>query len=251
MSGRVTNIEIEDVLSSIRRLVSSEEREPRAETADMVQEQTQVDKLVLTPAQRVDPEDVSVGDDALIPGLDGELLDAEAVANTVDETTSEVDGTATDDPSKNPIQEFRTGRRLEARIAEVEAVVAQQEGEWEPDGASEDAYAGNLISPLPWVMDADAAADHVEIVEDVKPSTQSKGESIDSLEQPVIDDDAESDEFSWLLEDAKIDEAALRDIVTEIVRQELQGALGERITRNVRKLVRREIQRALLAHRLD
>jgi len=44
---------------------------------------------------------------------------------------------------------------------------------------------------------------------------------------------------------AAIDEEALRAIVAEIVRQELQGSLGERITRNVRKLVRREIQRAL------
>lgn len=47
-----------------------------------------------------------------------------------------------------------------------------------------------------------------------------------------------------------IDEEVLRDLVAEIVRQELQGALGERITRNVRKLVRREIHRALAAHNL-
>ncbi len=37
----------------------------------------------------------------------------------------------------------------------------------------------------------------------------------------------------------------LRNLVTEIVRQELAGELGERITRNVRKLVRREIARAM------
>jgi len=48
-----------------------------------------------------------------------------------------------------------------------------------------------------------------------------------------------------------IDEEMLRDMVAEIVRQELQGALGERITRNVRKLVRREIHRALSAHEID
>lgn len=47
-----------------------------------------------------------------------------------------------------------------------------------------------------------------------------------------------------------IDEEMLRDLVAEIVRQELQGALGERITRNVRKLVRREIHRALSAQEL-
>ena len=50
---------------------------------------------------------------------------------------------------------------------------------------------------------------------------------------------------------AFLDEAMLRDLVGEIVRQELQGALGERITRNVRKLVRREIHRALAAHELE
>ncbi|WP_370402205.1 hypothetical protein [Sulfitobacter sp. JB4-11] len=48
-----------------------------------------------------------------------------------------------------------------------------------------------------------------------------------------------------------IDEDALRDLVSEIVRAELQGALGERITRNVRKLVRREIHRALTAQELE
>lgn len=46
-------------------------------------------------------------------------------------------------------------------------------------------------------------------------------------------------------EDQVIDEDALREMVAEIVRRELQGALGERITRNVRKLVRREIMRAI------
>ncbi|PIE16101.1 MAG: hypothetical protein CSA68_03635 [Rhodobacterales bacterium] len=53
------------------------------------------------------------------------------------------------------------------------------------------------------------------------------------------------------LEEDIIDEEALRDMVSEIVRQELQGALGERITRNVRKLVRREINRMMTARDFD
>ena len=53
------------------------------------------------------------------------------------------------------------------------------------------------------------------------------------------------------MDDAVLDEEALRDLVAEIVRQELQGALGERITRNVRKLVRREIHRALTSQDFD
>lgn len=51
--------------------------------------------------------------------------------------------------------------------------------------------------------------------------------------------------------DMPIDEEALRDLVVDIVREELQGALGERITRNVRRLVRREIHRALASQELD
>jgi hypothetical protein len=44
-----------------------------------------------------------------------------------------------------------------------------------------------------------------------------------------------------------LNEEDLQPIVAKLIRQELQGELGERITRNVRKLVRREILRALAA----
>lgn len=57
---------------------------------------------------------------------------------------------------------------------------------------------------------------------------------------------AESD-----LDTGPLDPEALRALVAEIIRQELQGSLGERITRNVRKLVRREIERALSGRALD
>lgn len=43
---------------------------------------------------------------------------------------------------------------------------------------------------------------------------------------------------------ADLDELALRALVAEIVREELRGELGARATRNIRKLVRREILRA-------
>ncbi len=46
-------------------------------------------------------------------------------------------------------------------------------------------------------------------------------------------------------EDSLMDEETLREMVSDMVRSELQGELGDRITRNVRKLVRREIHRAL------
>lgn len=52
-------------------------------------------------------------------------------------------------------------------------------------------------------------------------------------------------------EETILDEDALRDLVSEIVRKELTGELGERITRNVRKLVRREIHRALVTREFE
>jgi hypothetical protein len=38
-----------------------------------------------------------------------------------------------------------------------------------------------------------------------------------------------------------LDEEAVREMVNRIVREELQGELGDRISRNLRKLVRREL----------
>lgn len=77
-----------------------------------------------------------------------------------------------------------------------------------------------------------------------------------SHEQDDGGDDAElgtqEDENVLAVEDAvTIDEEALRQLVGELVREELQGVLGERITRNVRRLVRHEIQRAFALRDLD
>jgi hypothetical protein len=50
---------------------------------------------------------------------------------------------------------------------------------------------------------------------------------------------------------AEQDEVALRALVARVVREELQGDLGQRITSNLRKLVRREIRMILAAEKLD
>ncbi|MCH8466538.1 MAG: hypothetical protein LAT78_08225 [Roseinatronobacter sp.] len=59
----------------------------------------------------------------------------------------------------------------------------------------------------------------------------------------TVDDGAEP------LEDV-IDEGMLYQLVAHIVRQELQGELGEKITRNIRKLVRAEVARELQLRQL-
>ncbi|WP_146694522.1 hypothetical protein [Thioclava sp. F42-5] len=48
-----------------------------------------------------------------------------------------------------------------------------------------------------------------------------------------------------------MNETQLRRLVSAMLREELQGALGAKITRNLRKMVRREVQRALMSRDLD
>ena len=48
-----------------------------------------------------------------------------------------------------------------------------------------------------------------------------------------------------------LDEESLRAVINAIVREELQGELGERINRNLRKLVRQEISQFLEEQRKD
>lgn len=42
-----------------------------------------------------------------------------------------------------------------------------------------------------------------------------------------------------------LDEESLREVINQIVREELQGELGDRIGRNLRKMIRREIMQIL------
>jgi hypothetical protein len=63
-----------------------------------------------------------------------------------------------------------------------------------------------------------------------------------------VEDDARSPGFAQrasVMEPGEIDNDLLRTMVATLVREELQGALGERMTDRLRKLVRREVQIAL------
>lgn len=74
----------------------------------------------------------------------------------------------------------------------------------------------------------------------------------DPVAAATAEADTIADDLSANLDDdGLIDEDTLREMVSEIIRQELQGPLGERITRNVRKLVRREIYRVLASNQMD
>lgn len=244
MSGSV-NVEMEDVLSSIRRLVSSEER-PKAgpATPDARPRAAGAGRLVLTPSLRVDDKAVGGGAHSGPEFSDPEFKHTErpdaprakprAVAGEVAQTRH-----ATADQSA-----------LKARVAELEEVVARQGDAWDPDGAPGDANSGSPVDPLPWEDDAAPAGADEGRAASAREKTAWNLRAY-AVSQEVSPDEARDSKEVLTASDDPLDEDALRDLVAEIVRQELQGALGERITRNVRKLVRREIQRALASQDLQ
>lgn len=202
MSGPEKQVEIEDVLSSIRRLVSEDE----AGESDLDKTTgTSGDRLVLTPSLRV-ADELHQGDRSGPLTLDQRLHRRGMSTDGVPAST------------------------LTSRIAALESAIAETVDQWEPDGSVGDDYAGTNVGTIEWTDD----------------------ESIDDTEV-AAPGAADSDAQPLLLETAHtaMDDDALRGMVADIVREELQGMLGERITRNLRKMVRREIHRALSAQDLD
>lgn len=298
MSDPVTNADIEDVLSSIRRLVSEGERPAPAPKA----RPAAADRLVLTPALRV--------------------MDSEAPEEMLSADASEpVPADEPDDSPHLPEPELLEGhelvnldiddsakRNLEARIAELEAVISDTGGQWEQDGEEGSDNAGGAVESLQWDEEAEAedlSEDAADVAADEAPMTEmaeepeepapdtiepmpflrgqfnvppedeiEEAELASAIEEPAepdvaaapdtqdvnvdpapqLDDfpaDTAYDEEPYEGQDFVVDEEALRALVVEIVHQELQGKLGERITRNVRNMVRREIHRALTSQELE
>lgn len=106
---------------------------------------------------------------------------------------------------------------LETKITHLEEIISRIDGPWEPDGIdARDDYSGQETASLQWDRVADAPRDEFDI--EMIPTPQ---------QAPTIDPDA------------------LQQMVAKIVRDELKGTLGEKITTNIRKMVRREILSAI------
>jgi hypothetical protein len=141
---------------------------------------------------------------------------------------------------------------LSAKIAALETLIAARKDEWEPDSAGTDANAGTEPPAMAW---EDAADDDLDPDLDEDPANNPFDEAAPAAAHAPRNaasgtQTARETEIFSSDEDV-LDEEALRELVSDIVREELQGALGERITRNVRKLVRREIHRAMAAQDLE
>ncbi|MCG3266880.1 hypothetical protein [Yoonia sp. I 8.24] len=211
-TARTGNVD-DALLKSVRSLVSVRTGEEPAPSSV-------VERLVLTPALRVD-----TAEDA------PEAAPATVTTDIEDEPTFR----HADEVSKILVLETakRTERAgLEATIAELEAAVTSQAEDWEADeGENLDETEWAAAAFQSRLVDSSTLAEYSPIMREAL-----------GLEQDIADTDSPA---------VGIDEEALRGLVVEIVHQELSGELGERITRNVRKLVRREINRVLVSKGLD
>jgi hypothetical protein len=132
----------------------------------------------------------------------------------------------------SPAHEF--GATLDAVDAEALPGWAQSAGADEAETPAPRPWvAGTLEPDQAWADEAEAA-----VLQELA-ATPVPGRSAEALEPEEGDDPA-----------LPIDEAMLREIVRDVLREELQGRMGERITRNIRKLVRAEIVRVMASEEL-
>jgi len=155
------------------------------------------------------------------------------------------DAPRADEPEPQDASLLKADVPLTAKIAALGAAIGKSPQEWEPDGDEASDLSAHNTPAMAW-------EDDVELDAKGAPLRSAAVDEIDDA-QEVARDETDKDPVAAAFggDDQLMDEEALRELVAEIVRTELQGALGERITRNVRKLVRREIHRALTAQELE
>jgi hypothetical protein len=315
MSEPLSSTEIEDVLSSIRRLVSDDMRPvPRPAASAPATGAVAGDKLILTPALRVvetkaetpvrpspaprlhlnfpvtpheprtveiNPEPASIEtvvaslgaavdatqDDWENENGDADLGHAEAVSPQ--EWRFSEDDEAFDEIYTPESLRAEPAPFGEALPEEAEASVAGwaqedeagfDDGQQEEVLVSEAAYAE--LDPL-WVDAAEAsviAALAEQGEDDAMAAADVAGEAgafAESAASFAVETDSFADETDSFADEGGADdefrfnEDVLRELVRDILREELAGSMGERITRNIRKLVRAEIARSLAAQELS
>jgi hypothetical protein len=316
MSEPLTSHEIEDVLSSIRRLVSEDLRPARAAmaAAKATRAAPEAEKLLLTPALRVVPDvvaepgpDASPAPDAVVTDVDDLASDfarsfevslpgradvsdeplglGPDLAAAFPDATAEIydDAGLGDEAPLSPMMaatddvlwaapgELDPGEAelAEDLVAAAPASVTQVHGHWTAqdlpgvDWVEEESDWAEP-APIPFVayprkpdltVDplARAWADRAEeaVRAELDEVVSAKATAVPPPSAP--ESQAETARGPGLFDgdEAELDEETLREIVRDIIREELAGALGERITRNVRKLVRVEINRALTAREFE
>ena len=279
MSGPLSSTEIEDVLSSIRRLVSDDLRPLQRSPAPVAAE-----KLILTPALRVVQPDVppaaapalaaapyrlhlGIPARATIPGLDqvvasvGAAVDAQSLeweAETGDAAPVAAAAPQADDwqyaapdapffddmlPIADDADEIiyatATGDDMDPKPPTAATDMpgwaqhdAEPFGDLTPDFAAATPLTHGTIEPDPAWADAAEASVIASLAADITEDPDAPAADVDS--EPML-----------------FDEDVLRELVRDILREELAGRMGERITSNIRKLVRAEIARSFATQEFE
>lgn len=271
MSDSSVKAGVEDVLSSIKRLVSEEGRKVpnlikssaarkpgRLVLTDALRvgDEVEAPKAPLKLAQKISADAVSqraANVESLRPANDLSQPMRLRSCDIVEPGVAHAESTGAKATESEDAQKDLAGS-LSAKIEALEAAIARTEDQWEPDGESNDAYSGTRTGAVAWATDTGFSAS-----ERAKASAESRPDEAEVGEPPAFLRSSpgsgsrvhENDAADDLTASVTMGEDELREQIAEIVRQELQGALGERITRNIRKLVRREINRALAAQNLE
>lgn len=279
MSEALSTSEIEDVLSSIRRLVSDDLR-PVVKPAVSSDEGS---KLLLTPALRVVQD---AGDHSEARQIDDVVTSLGAAVDQQDgDWESETGDTSPEVPmADHPaeiwedapvIEDYATGfgattfEFVSSRAAEAVEAVDEAELVAE-DAAVQASNSATVLEPADAVASTESVQElpgwaqsaGADEADEPRPEPSSRGSIepdqgwADAAEAAVLQELHAAAPFAAALSgddsaldepEVPVDEAMLREIVRDVLREELQGRLGERITRNIRKLVRAEIARVMAA----
>ena len=280
MSDPVTNVAIEDVLSAIRRLVADgEEIRVSAVSPENIDPAPIIhpERFVLTAALRVAETPTAQTEEQIDLLPESEPLAAQFVAPAPEPLILR-SIVKIEEPLVHDAMSAFERASLEATIAELESAVTDERNEWEPDGSETTGPSAlaEAFADLGDDLDVDDVIEHSDIEEVLEEDAESIADVVtlhetrpepeltfrhSPLDDPDADfgddlreadddgrpipDDLDESIAAYLAGGTAMEDADLRAMIVDVVRQELQGEMGERITRNVRKLVRREINNAL------
>ncbi len=211
------------------------------ESSDAVDTDAEPEQGTDEAAEHSDDENWDLQEDAV---TEQPVDSFEYVSDLDDAPEAEFEDVSVPDEDMAPkVEPISAAAPLTAKIAALEAALRGTHQEWEPDGDEADTLTLTDAAAMAWEDDVELDAKGAPFV--------AEPVEIEDAEEAEAERESAPETTSFSADDQVMDEDALRDLVSEIVRAELQGALGERITRNVRKLVRREIHRALTAQEME
>lgn len=109
-----------------------------------------------------------------------------------------------------------------------------------PSEGAKDPEAARRLASLETLFAAHKQRDGVAAEQEAPPAVP------EDLEAPFIEVNApEPEQIAWTEPNLDLPRGGVQDIIRDVLREELQGEMGERITRSLRKMVRAEIARAL------